>query len=685
MMTHRKKWGVLRCMVLAAICTPAVSMAVQASNVDTMHDIPAEIAALRNARDEIRYRHQAEADIAQAKRDLQLSRQNAAEAAVTRRDAARNLKTAKDNVANLTQTLRQTRKALDTAQTVLAERSQAAVAARQAVADYAPALEVMQQNVEEKRSAYENLEGQAQNLSQEYEEAIQNAEAAQKANREQLVAEAVNAVGYEMNRLEEAQEMVDAQESNGDGEIEEIQRNYDEQLNAMDAQMEAASDDLDAAQNVLDAMQDHMDELRDAQNEAEELEAESREEVAGYQKEIVSISAELMQAEKDKADAEQYDREAQDWLNRAVSDEGQLIVAAQLQEYTLEHFGEWAGFSMGMEYYHWKGEHSGHQLFLPLTYAQESRIRGRKVDLGISTGYLRSDTGLSHGTAAGMTDTQLSVMVHNDHPVNSMRYLFNFNLPTGQHQFYQHAVVPEGLAYFTDFGAGFEFALGVEAVHHYNEEDSLTGRLQYTFRSGYTYAKEIGGRKVSPGDSFRQELQYQHAGPEVQYAARMIHSSNSSAAQDSIVQDEFGVWHPGDTLHYTDGDEWELRFFYNRALPQRNELSLYTIQNRSGKTKGIASQTAYAQYYGIGWMHHFDEKREGHLWLHYKDASSSYDPLRLDLNSTGYHRYAVAAGYSWQASPSETLSLDIERYTRRNKGANSYQGWGITVMYNKNL
>ena len=80
MMTHRKKRGLLRCLVLAALCTPAVNMVVQASNADTMHDIPAEITALRNARDEIRYRHQAEADVAQAKRDLQISRQNTTEA-----------------------------------------------------------------------------------------------------------------------------------------------------------------------------------------------------------------------------------------------------------------------------------------------------------------------------------------------------------------------------------------------------------------------------------------------------------------------------------------------------------------------------------------------------------------------------------------------------------------------------
>lgn len=650
-----------------------------------MHEIPSEITSLRNARDEIRYRHQVEADVVQAKHDLQLSRQNAAEAVTARKEAAHNVAAAKENVMMLTQNLNQTRQALATAQIALAERIQAADAAQQAVASYASELEMAQQDVADKQQMYDNLESQAQTVSQDYEEAVQHAEASQKANREQLVAQAVNAVGYELNRFEEAQAMVDAQETDASGDIEALEQEYDEQLNALDAQMQAASEDLDTAQAVLDAAQEQMDALREAWNEAESLAEESRQEVADYQAEIVNLSDELVQARKDEGEAEQYDREAQDWLNRAVSAEGQMAVTLQLQAYALEHLGEWAGCSTGIEYYHWKGEHAGHQLFLPITYAQQSRIRGHKTDIGIRTGYFRSDTGVAQGTAAGMADTQLSIAVHNDHAINSVRYLLDFNLPTGQHRFYQHAVVPEGVAHFTDFGAGFEVTPGVEAIHQYNEEDCLIGRIQYTYRSHYEYSKEVKGRNVLPGDIFHQELAYQHAGPTVQYSVQVHHSSSSSASQDSIFLDELGMWHAGNVQHYTDGDEWGLRLFYNRSITDKNELSLYTIQNFTEKTKGFASDDAYDHYYGVGWMHHFDEKREWHAWLHYKDASSSYDPLRLDLNSTGYHRYSAVAGYSWQPSPSETLSLDVERYTRRNNGANCYQGWGIIVVYNKNL
>lgn len=683
-MKHRLSSAWLRCLILGMACTTG-GAEVQAANADTLHDIPSEITSLRNARDEIRYRHQAEADMIQVHRDLTSSRRNAGEAEANWQEAGKALTAARENVTTLTQDLKQTQQELGAARIASAERTREAIAAQQAVADYAPGLYSMRSTVADERSAYESLESQAQAVSQEYETAVKEAETEQQAHREEIVAEAAEAVGYALNRLDEAQQMVDDQEQNDDGESEHIESYYDGLMDDLDTQLEASSDALDEDQEALDHMQEHMDELMEAQSEAEQLEAESREQVASYEADVASLASELTQARKDETDAETYYQECRDWLNRAVSEEGQLAVAAQLQDYEWKHWGEGAGLTTGIEYYHWKGDHPGYQWFLPLTYTEQGRIHGRRVDFGISTGYLQSDTGLVDGTSSGMTDTQLSFMIHNDHPVNSVYYLLNFNIPTGQHAFYQNAIVPEGLAPFTDFGAGFEFTPGWEVVHHYNERDSLSGRIQYTFRGSYDYSKEVSGREVSPGDIFHQGLKYQHIGPKVQYSIQLQHNSNSSARQESIFQDEFGLWHPGDTLHYTDGDEWDVRWFYNRSMTPKDELSLYTIQNLTEKTKGFASEDAYAHYYGGGWMHHINKEQEYHILLHFKDVSSSTDPLRTELNNAGYRRYSWVAGYSWQSSPSESVSLDIERYIRHNDGANSYRGWGIVAVYNKSL
>ena len=68
-MKQRLSSAPFRCLILGMACT-AVSVSVRASNADTMHDISSEFASLRNARDEIQYRHQAEADDRQAHCDL---------------------------------------------------------------------------------------------------------------------------------------------------------------------------------------------------------------------------------------------------------------------------------------------------------------------------------------------------------------------------------------------------------------------------------------------------------------------------------------------------------------------------------------------------------------------------------------------------------------------------------------
>ena len=75
--------------------------------------------------------------------------------------------------------------------------------------------------------------------------------------------------------------------------------------------------------------------------------------------------------------------------------------------------------------------------------------------------------------------------------------------------------------------------------------------------------------------------------PKMQYSIQFQHDSYAPAKQESIFRDEFGLWHPGDTQHYTDGDEWDMRLFYNRSVTPKDELSLYTIQNLTEKNERL--------------------------------------------------------------------------------------------------
>lgn len=688
MMENRWRRRMLRLLVLGAAWT-AVSSTAWAANADTLHDIDSEIANLRNARDEIRNWHQLEKDIRQTDQDLQTARRNIREAKQGTREAAAALQEARTQVTDLGRELAGDRQALSQASEELRRNRADAQAARAAEAAYAPEYNGLRDQVEARQQAYDALEQQAEALSSAYEAASRELESEEEARQEEAAAAALGAVDYQPNRLFEAE-----QEADEDGtrfakeKAEALQARYEGPLSGMEARLADASSELEQLRGELDARQPRMEALTEARTEAEEREAQSRQQVAEYTEAVRSLETQLAEARKNREDAETYDREARAWLAEAQADEGQLTASARKLAYEQEHFGDGKGLETGFEYYHWKGDHPGHQWFVPLSYYGSGRLGGHPVSLGISTGYFHSSTGLSDGGAGGQADTQLSFRyssAKNDRAVDQVRYLADFNLPTGQHEFFQDAVVPEGLARLTDFGAGFEFTPGVELIHRYNERDSLTGRLQYTFRSPYTYSREIGGRRVAPGDIFRQTLRYQHAGQQEQLAIQLQHSSTGRASQDSIFRDGQGVWQPGDTIHYTEGDEWELRLFYNRSLTDRDELALYTIQDLTGKTRGYDSEDTLSHYYGLGWTHHMDRDQEWHVRLHYKDTSSSYDPLRLDLNSSGYKRYALVAGYARQIKPNAKLKLDLERYTRRNDGANRYQGWAAVLQVDQSL
>lgn len=93
---------------------PAVPVA--AVSRDMLHDVSGEIASLRQARDEIMYYHQAQADVKRARADLAEAKAGLAEARRGRAEAAANLKQVRDNLAAVQKQLQAAQQALVTAQ-----------------------------------------------------------------------------------------------------------------------------------------------------------------------------------------------------------------------------------------------------------------------------------------------------------------------------------------------------------------------------------------------------------------------------------------------------------------------------------------------------------------------------------------------------------------------------------------
>ena len=643
-----------------AVYLAGAAHSVYAASHDTLHDVPGYLSYMMNVEGEIRSYHAAVDALAQAKIDLANARHNLDEARAAKADAAQNLELVGRNLRAAEDHLAAVRIALGVAEEESAARTREAIAAQQAEADYAP-------TVYAQRTQMEGLYAQANALAR-----VSGGGSDGSARRAEVVARVLDEVGYEQNRIVDAQIMVEAALAGG---VSGVQDNS--------AAFAAISAQVDAAQARLDAVESQFDALITAREAAEDAERDARERVADYQQEIAASEADLTQLRSDRVEAENYDAASKKWSDEAVRDEAAAVEQLARSEHDLKYLGEGRGYQTGAEYYAWHGERAGHQFYLPLSYFARTHAGKTKLDYGLSTGYVKSSTGFENGSVSGWTDTQLSVTLRNEKPVNRISYGFGLNIPTGQSRFARYAVVPESLARFTDFGAGWQYIPSIEVVHLITERDRLTGRISYAIRGGYDYSKEVPGAHVSPGNIFSQEVEYLHAGEKKQNMVQLYHNSTSRAEQDAVDVDRRII---SGKNNYRDGDDWELRYFHNQKVSKKDEVRFYAIYALTEAASGIASQSVARQYYGLGLRHRVSDKLAWLAMAHYARVNNTSDPLRTALNTGGgFRRTSLVGGVEWKLSERQNFTFQLERFVRSDDGGFGYNGWAFTLWYQEAL
>ena len=643
-----------------AVYLAGAAHSVYAASHDTLHDVPGYLSYMINVEGEIRSYHAAVDALAQAKIDLANARHNLDEARAAKADAAQNLELVGRNLRAAEDHLAAVRIALGVAEEESAARTREAIAAQQAEADYAP-------TVYAQRTQMEGLYAQANALAR-----VSGGGSDGSARRAEVVARVLDEVGYEQNRIVDAQIMVEAALAGG---VSGVQDNS--------AAFAAISAQVDAAQARLDAVEAQFDALITAREAAEDAERDARERVADYQQEIAASEADLTQLRSDRVEAENYDAASKKWSDEAVRDEAAAVEQLARSEHDLKYLGEGRGYQTGAEYYAWHGERAGHQFYLPLSYFARTHAGKTKLDYGLSTGYVKSSTGFENGSVSGWSDTQLSVTLRNEKPVNRISYGFGLNIPTGQSRFARYAVVPESLARFTDFGAGWQYIPSIEVVHLITERDRLTGRISYAIRGGYDYSKEVPGAHISPGNIFSQEVEYLHAGEKKQNMVQLYHNSTSRAEQDAVDVDRRII---SGKNNYRDGDDWELRYFHNQKVSKKDEVRFYAIYALTEAASGIASQSVARQYYGLGLRHRISDKLAWLAMAHYARVNNTSDPLRTALNTGGgFRRTSLVGGVEWKLSERQNFTFQLERFVRSDDGGFGYNGWAFTLWYQEAL
>ena len=90
-------------------------------------------------------------------------------------------------------------------------------------------------------------------------------------------------------------------------------------------------------------------------------------------------------------------------------------------------------------------------------------------------------------------------------------------------------------------------------------------------------------------------------------------------------------------------------------------------------------------YTGLGWSHQFRDSQSGYVLLNYGVTRGLSYNWRTDKWDAGRHSGSVILGYDWQLDARSAIQTKYERYLIHGSAADSYQGWNMTVQFNRSL
>ena len=687
----------------AIAATIATAPLAEASSMQTLLELPGTFQAMRDARDRNR-------NIRALKRETEAARINLAQAQEDVRTALNDSRSAQDALRSLRASLNAARVELVRVGDALAE-AEAEALSRKAEADEAEEKrDAMASSVEEKReevyAARERYESFFQGSGEAEKDPMifGNDERGRAANGDivsdvkrgdygelaQRIERAWESVGFQQNRLREVEAMV---RSNSDGIISGVTGNStnnkltDKQAMELESAIAAAQNDVLELESELDAMEEAFDALSDEADELMEAAADARDEADELASEQESLVQDINELENDEADTITWNDEADSALDFAEQSQRQAELEVARALYEQDHMGD-GGVSAQtrFDYYNWHGPEHGHQLVVGESFYKA----GRNIDIGIETGFVHSSSGREHGTANGMLDTTLNAVIKNDNKKYDVHYEFAVNLPTGRTT-HQNAQLPEGVARHTSFGEGWGFTPGIAVTHHFNEEDSLTGRLSFSWKGNYDYrlseyddagVEHIRESSVQPGEEISPEVVWLHAGDKGQAMAKAKFTATSVTTQDGHK--------------YRDGTSVDISAFYSHDFTKLDSFQLWMRYLHSGRidfhdsswdspnNRGVSWREA-----GIGWTHDFDVEhhRSFHLMANYQKAHGDvYRFTTYGRNEGGEYwlnprRLSIMASYEVKTGERDALELRLERYYIYDRGVNDYRGWGGMVMY----
>ncbi len=636
-----------------------------------LHDIKSDFDYMEDSFSNIKALDAAKEYVAQAENNVALAQQALQEAEENCLEAAENLSLAQGSQKEAREIVAQSQQELQATKARRVELTKEAIAAQQAVADYLPtwyaAQGELQQRVDVQEAAALNRPAGS------YGERVMSESEAQRA---QWIAQAWAEAGYESNRLPE----IEAQFSGGNTAADaEAAAAAQAELDAYWERMAELESATDSAREYFDSVSEHLDDLKAQQQEAEEAEAETRQEVLLLETELGQNQQGLRDANQEADDAQRYVQEAEANRQQANEDLDAAIQDMVQARYSLQHFGEGMGMQKTLEYYSWQGagNRSGHQLYNGNSFYWSRN----NYEFTLSNGTVMSNTGLENGNMSGLTDTTISAMYTNKHPIFDVKYGLEINLPTGSSRTHYNAIVPDFLARVSRLSEGWNFTPRVDVTKHIGKYTTWHWRSSYSLRGAYEEEYDDGIGTMHPGDQWSTELEFLHTDAWQQYMMKLQYVNNDSRSVVTGLRNDNG---------FVEGDNLNARAYGRFWFTPKDSWALYTIWSLDKaavfENTDIASGSGiHRLYYGAGYYHQFDARRQLRIfgnWM--RSTGEAYDPLANQNYASG-RRFSVSLGYDWRMDDRNSLSLDLERAVLRQQGADNYRSWGVMLNYNRSF
>ena len=130
-----------------------------------------------------------------------------------------------------------------------------------------------------------------------------------------------------------------------------------------------------------------------------------------------------------------------------------------------------------------------------------------------------------------------------------------------------------------------------------------------------------------------------------------------------------------------DGEDWTLQFYYSQDVDGKNSWQSYAIGNyQEGATGGT-----HRYYGGLGWTHQFDKWQRGYVMFNYGETHGSNYNLRLTDIASNRRLRSVILGYNYRVDEQNELAAKLERYTLNGSAGDDYNGWNMSLMWNRSF